>query len=72
MGDSNAKLGTEIIRGEIHQMSNNGERLTDVTGKYKIAVLNALESCSGTFTGFKNKNPVEKSIITLHKISFHL
>ena len=31
--DFNAKLGTEIIKGEIHQMSNNEARLNDIMEK---------------------------------------
>ena len=50
VGDFNAKLGTEFIRGEIHQMSNNGARLNDIMEKY-------------TFTWVKNKIPVEKSVL---------
>ena len=50
VGDFNAKLGAEIIRGEIHQMSNNGVRLNGIMEKCNLAVLNALEICSGTFT----------------------
>ena len=61
VGDFNAKLGTEIIRDEIHQMSNNGACLNDIMEKYSLAVLNALEICSGTFTWVKNRIPVEKS-----------
>ena len=49
VGDFNAKLGTEFIRGKIHQMSNNGARLNDIMEKY-------------TFTWVKNKIPVEKSV----------
>ena len=63
MGDFNAKLGAEIIRGKIHQMSNNGARLNDIMEKYNLAVLNAPEICSGTFTWVKNKIPVEKSVL---------
>ena len=61
--DLNAKLGTEFIRDEIHQMSNNGARLNDIVEKYNLAVLNALEICSGTFTWVKNKIPLEKSAL---------
>ena len=50
VGDFHAKLGTEFIRGEIHQMSNNGARLNDIMEKY-------------TFTWVKNKIPVEKSVL---------
>ena len=63
VGDFNAKLGTEIIQGEIHQMSNNGARLNDIMEKYNLAVLNTLEICSGTFTWVKNRIPVEKSVL---------
>ena len=42
-------------------MSNNGASLNDIMEKYSLAVLNALEICSGTFTWVKNRIPVEKS-----------
>ena len=51
VGDFNAKLGTEFIRGKIHQMSNNGARLNDIMIVKKY-----------TFTWVKNKIPVEKSV----------
>ena len=63
MGDFNAKLGAEIIRGEIHQMSNNGASMNGIIEKYNLAVLNAPEICCGTFTWIKNKIPVEKSVL---------
>ena len=63
VGDFNAKLCEEIIRGEIHQMSNNGACLNGIIEKYNLVVLNALEICSGTFTWVKNKIPVEKSVL---------
>ena len=50
VGDFNAKLGTEFIRGEIYQVSNNGTRLNDIMEKY-------------TFTWIKNKMSVEKSVL---------
>ena len=64
--DFNAKLGAEIIRGEIHQMSNNGACLNGIIEKYDLAVLNALEICSGIFTWVKNKIPVERSVLDCH------
>ena len=63
MGDFNAQLGTEIIRGEIHQMSNNGARLNDIMEKCNLAVPNSLEICRGTFTCVKNRIPVETSVL---------
>ena len=44
-------------------MSNNGARLNGIIKKYKLAVPNALEICSGTFTWVKNKIPVEMSVL---------
>ena len=63
VGDFNAKSGAEIIRGEIHQISDNGACLNGIIEKYNLAVLNALGICSGTFTWVKNKIPVEKSVL---------
>ena len=69
VGDFSAKLGTEFIRSEIHNMTNNGARLNDIIEKYNLAVLNALEICSGTFTWVKIKFQVEKSVLDYYVIS---
>ena len=44
-------------------MSDNGACLNGIIEKYNLAVLNALEICSGTFTWVKNKISVEKSVL---------
>ena len=47
LGPFNADLGKETMRGEIKQMKNNWACLNHIMGKYNLAVLNALEICSG-------------------------
>ena len=44
-------------------MSDNGQYLYKLTTNYNLTVLNALDTCSGTFMRVKNKNPDEKSVI---------
>ena len=44
-------------------MSDNGQSLYKIITGYNLTVLNALDTCSGTFTGIKNKHQDEKSVI---------
>ena len=63
VGDFNAKLGRGIIISkDRYDMSDNGQSLYKQITDYNLTVLNALDTCSGTFTGVKNKNPDEKSV----------
>ena len=62
--DANAKLGSDIIKGCPHKMSNNGKLLYDIIERQDLIVVNALEICKGTITReriFQNKT--EKSVI---------
>ena len=63
IGDLDAKLGKDIIKGDIHDMSTNGEHLMSITEKYNLTVVNSLDICRGLFTGVNNKNTMEKSIL---------
>ena len=59
----NAKLGKGIIKGDIHDMSSNGQKLHNLIIKYNLNVVNSMEICSGTFTRTKNKIVGEKSVL---------
>ena len=62
--DANAKLGRDIIKGDHHNMSPNGELLYDVITRNNMIVCNALENCSGTITRQRSTvNGVEASVI---------
>ena len=62
--DANAKLGSEVIYGDPHKMSNNGKLLNDIIERQDLVVLNALEICKGTITRERNfENKSEKSVI---------
>ena len=63
VGDFNAKLGRGIIPNDRYDMSDNGQYLHKMITDYNLTVLNALDTCSGTFTRIKNEKPVEKSVI---------
>ena len=63
VGDFNAKLGRSIIPKDSYDMSDNGQSLYKMITCNNLTVLNALDTCSGTFTRIKNKNPDEKSAI---------
>ena len=63
VGDFNAKLGKTIIKGDIHDMSNNGQKLHNMIIKYNLHVINSMEICTGIFTGVNNKIIGEKSVL---------
>ena len=48
--DANAKLGYDVIKGDPHCMSSNGELLYDVINRNNMIVCNALENCNGSIT----------------------
>ena len=43
MGDFNAKLGKSIIKGDIHDMSSNGQKLHNLIIKYNLNMVNSME-----------------------------
>ena len=49
VGDFDAKLGKTIIKGDIHDMSNNGEKLHSMIIRYNLHVINTIEICTGIF-----------------------
>ena len=61
--DFNAKLGRGIIPKDRYDRSDNGQPLYKMISDYNLTFLNALDTCSGTFTRIKNMNPHEKSVI---------
>ena len=63
IGDLNAKIGKDIIKGDIHDMSTNGEHLMSIIEKYNLTVVNSIDICRGLFTRVNNKNTMEKSIL---------
>ena len=63
VGDFNAKLGKTIIKGDIHDMSNNGQKLHNMIIKYNLYVINSMEICTGIFTEVNNKIIGEKSVL---------
>ena len=63
VGDFNAKLGKTIIKGDIHNMSNNGQKLHNMIIKYNLHLINSMEICAGIFTRINNKIIGEKSML---------
>ena len=63
VGDFSAKLGKTIIKGDIHDMSNNGQKLHNMIIKYNLHVINSMEICTGIFTRVNNKIIGEKSVL---------
>ena len=62
--DANAKLGCEIIKGDIHPKSANGEILENIIFSNDLILCNADKKCEGLFTRERiTVNGSEKSII---------
>ena len=63
--DANAKLGSNIIKGDPHKMSNNGKLLHDLIKRQDLLVVNSLDICNGSITRERTvENKCEKSLIT--------
>ena len=62
--DANAKVGSEIIKGDPNKISNNGKLMLDIMERQNLIIVNSLDICTGTITReriFENKS--EKSVI---------
>ena len=70
IGDLNAKLGKDIIKEDIHDMSTNGEHLMSIIEKYNLTLVNSLDIFRGLFTKVNNKNTMEKSILDYVLVSW--
>ena len=57
--DANSKLGSQIIIGDPHDMSKNGELLWDIIERQNLTVVNTLELCEGVIT--RTKDTIERS-----------
>ena len=61
--DANAKLGSEIIKGDPKEQSKNGKLLEKMICENDLVIVNAEEPCKGVITRFrKTVNGDEKSV----------
>ena len=63
IGDFNVKLGKDLIKNDIHNMSKNGKLLYQLYINAEIELLNSGDKCKGVFTRINNKNCFEKSVL---------
>ena len=64
VSDFNAKLGSDVKKGDIHSMSKNGQLLWDVIKTFNLEVINSADIFRGVFTRIKaTKKKVEKSVL---------
>ena len=64
VGDFYAKLGKDVIGGDVHPMSPNGKLLFPLCNKYNLFILNSSNLCKGVYTRIHNyRNKVEKSVL---------
>ena len=62
--DANAKLGYNYIKGDMHDISQNGRLLLSIIERLNLVVVNSTNKCHGTITRMKRvKNNLEESII---------
>ena len=50
VGGFDAKLGKSIIKADIHDMSNYGQKLHSKIAKYNLNVVNSMKICTDIFT----------------------
>ena len=65
VGDFNAKLGKDLIKGDVHDISENGKKFQSVLQSFDMVAINSLNLCNGVFTRVNNNNPDEKSVVDL-------
>ena len=71
--DFNAKLGKDVIGGDVHPMSPNGKLLFSLCNKYNLLILNSSNLCKGVFTRIHNyRNKVERSVLEYVLVSADL
>ena len=63
IGDFNAKLGRNLIKSDIHDMSKNGKFLHELYTSAELELVNSGEKCKGTFTQINYKKCFEKSVL---------
>ena len=63
VGDFNGKLEKDIIPGDDHSISSNGQRFLDVLESFNLRVLNARDFHSKVFTRVNNNSPSKKSVL---------
>ena len=48
--DANAKVGSQVIKGDPHKMLNNGKLMLDIIERQNLIITNGLDTCKGTIT----------------------
>ena len=62
--DANSKFGSNVIPGDIHEMSSNGKLLCDLINRQDLIIVNSTNKCSGLITRLrKTVNGEEKSVL---------
>ena len=61
--DCNAKLGKSVIKGDPHQMSNNGKILWDIVRRRDCTVVNSTEKCKGVITRSRMKSGIKEESV---------
>ena len=62
--DANAKVGPDVIKGDPHPQSSNGQYLVDLIERNNLIICNSTEKCQGLITRRRmTKTNAEESII---------
>ena len=63
-GDFNAKLGSSIIKNDIHPVSQNGRQLYRLILKYNLCLPNSSDICHGLLTFARDINGKKELLVT--------
>ena len=63
-GDFNAKMGSSIMKNDIHPMSQNGGQLYRLILKYNLCLFNSSDICHGLFTFARDSNEKKELSVT--------
>ena len=62
--DANAKVGSEVVKGDPNEMSGNGKLLLELLKRQNLYLLNGSENCKGVITRYrKTVNGEEKAVL---------
>ena len=48
--DANAKVGGKVIKGDPHNITNNGKIMMDIIDRQNLTIANSLDICKGKIT----------------------
>ena len=69
--DANAKIGSEIIMGDLNQISSNGQLLLELISRKSLVIVNATDKFTGIITLMKVKGKTTELAVLDYFIVCH-